>query len=170
MGPSWVDFPFTVKVTPLGALDLTSMLAGATNVSQHIPSLKCTKVIAAIEVLTRAGVVEILVEELHQESLVQHPAEVIRRCKDFGMLTSLAALAMSEKAAGAAIVDDRWYEIGRVYVFRRTCCCDAVKRRRKELGWGWKEKARNNSQEPVGGKQTERESRATGQPAMAVIG
>lgn len=27
IGPSWVDFPFTVNVTPLGALDLTSMLA-----------------------------------------------------------------------------------------------------------------------------------------------
>jgi hypothetical protein len=27
IGPSWADFPFTVNVTPLGALDLTSMLA-----------------------------------------------------------------------------------------------------------------------------------------------
>ena len=27
MGPSWADLPFTVKVTPLGALDLTSRLA-----------------------------------------------------------------------------------------------------------------------------------------------
>jgi hypothetical protein len=58
-------------------------------------------------------VVEILVEELHQESLVQHPGDVNRGCKDFEMLTSLAALAMSEKAAGAAIVNDRWYEGGR---------------------------------------------------------
>jgi hypothetical protein len=27
IGPSWADFPLTVNVTPLGALDLTSMLA-----------------------------------------------------------------------------------------------------------------------------------------------
>lgn len=27
MEPSWADFPFTLKVTPLGALDLTSRLA-----------------------------------------------------------------------------------------------------------------------------------------------
>ena len=27
MGPSWADLPLTVKVTPLGALDLTSRLA-----------------------------------------------------------------------------------------------------------------------------------------------
>lgn len=26
--PSWADFPLTVKLTPLGALDLTSRLAG----------------------------------------------------------------------------------------------------------------------------------------------
>jgi hypothetical protein len=58
-------------------------------------------------------VVEILVEELHQESSVQQPADVNRGCKDFEMLTSLAALAMSEKAAGAAIVNDRWYVGGR---------------------------------------------------------
>lgn len=29
MGPSWAFFPFTVKVTPLGALDLTSRLAAS---------------------------------------------------------------------------------------------------------------------------------------------
>jgi hypothetical protein len=61
-------------------------------------------------------VVEILVEELHQESLVQEPADDNRECKDFEMLTSLAALAMSEKAAGAAIVNDRWYECGKKVV------------------------------------------------------
>lgn len=27
IGPSWADLPFTLKVTPLGALDLTSRLA-----------------------------------------------------------------------------------------------------------------------------------------------
>ena len=27
IGPSWADLPFTLKVTPLGALDLTSKLA-----------------------------------------------------------------------------------------------------------------------------------------------
>lgn len=27
MGPSWADLPLTLKVTPLGALDLTSRLA-----------------------------------------------------------------------------------------------------------------------------------------------
>lgn len=63
--------------------------------------------------------IEILVEELHQEELlVQHSADVNRGCKDFEMLTSLAALAMSEKAAGAAIVDDRWYEGGRRVVWK----------------------------------------------------
>lgn len=30
MGPSWADLPFTLKVTPLGALDLTSRLARVT--------------------------------------------------------------------------------------------------------------------------------------------
>ena len=35
MGPSWADLPFTLKVTPLGALDLTSRLAGNVRSSQQ---------------------------------------------------------------------------------------------------------------------------------------
>lgn len=71
MGPSCVDFPFTVKVTPLGALDLTSMLAGQTKVSQDSFIKRRKANCSCVSRLTRAGVVEILVEELHQESLIQ---------------------------------------------------------------------------------------------------
>lgn len=55
IGPSWADLPFTLKVTPLGALDLTSRLAGDCQLVQ--------KNDWNIE-HTRVGVVEILVEEL----------------------------------------------------------------------------------------------------------
>jgi hypothetical protein len=55
MEPSWADLPLTVKVTPLGALDLTSRLARSLLVD--VLWMKRTR-------RTRAGVVEVLVQEL----------------------------------------------------------------------------------------------------------
>lgn len=60
MGPSWADLPFTVKVTPLGALDLTSRLA----VIQSV--MKCGEFVGDSRRLTRVGMVEVLVQELER--------------------------------------------------------------------------------------------------------
>lgn len=56
MEPSWEDLPLTVKVTPLGALDLTSRDA-----ADELAMLRRGQGAAR---RTRAGVVEVLVQEL----------------------------------------------------------------------------------------------------------
>lgn len=58
MGPSWADLPLTVKVTPLGALDLTSRFALG-----WLVSVLCARGIVE-QKQTRVGVVEVLVQEL----------------------------------------------------------------------------------------------------------
>lgn len=55
MGPSWADLPFTLKVTPLGALDLTSRLARDSQLDESRANGE------GASGFTRVGVVEVLV-------------------------------------------------------------------------------------------------------------
>ena len=66
IGPSWADLPFTLKVTPLGALDLTSRLAISKNsVSSIAHKQKFPRSTRPVmDLFTRADVVEVLVKEL----------------------------------------------------------------------------------------------------------
>lgn len=90
----------------MGALDLTSRLAGAID---QLDRIKVRNRGTDMEA-TSAGVIEVLVKELL-------PGQVLRQYKvtylswvNIKEHTSLAALAMSEKAAGADIVDCGRYE------------------------------------------------------------
>ena len=58
VGPSWVDVPLTLKLTPFGALDLTSILASDDGEFHlfHQTSLEVT--------ITSCDVVEIFVQKL----------------------------------------------------------------------------------------------------------
>ena len=58
VGPSWVDVPLTLKLTPLGALDLTSILASK---SHKLHMFHCNNYEATI---TSCNVVEVFVQEL----------------------------------------------------------------------------------------------------------
>ena len=87
IGPSCADLPLTLKVTPLGALDLTSRLAG-----RHI-SLEGLSAANQPGKRTGCGVVEIFVEELNNISKVPEEEQQIDH-------TSLAGLEMSLKGTG----------------------------------------------------------------------
>lgn len=56
--PSWEDLPFTVKVTLLGATDLTSKLATRRKSTTQFPQKHSDS-------LTRVGVIEVLVQDLN---------------------------------------------------------------------------------------------------------
>ena len=58
MGPSWVDVPLTLKLTPFGALDLTSILA-SNNHELHKFHQNISEA-----TITSCKVVEVLVQEL----------------------------------------------------------------------------------------------------------
>ena len=58
VGPSWVDVPLTLKLTPLGALDLTSILAS----NNH--KLHLFHGINSKAAITSCNVVEVFVQEL----------------------------------------------------------------------------------------------------------
>lgn len=64
IGPSWADLPFTLKVTPLGALDLTSKLAVSKKKTGQL-QLAHNKEKIKQYMFTRADVVEVLVKELY---------------------------------------------------------------------------------------------------------
>ena len=101
--PSWADLPLTVKVTPLGALDLTSRLARS----------------LLVDVLWMKG------DPTNPGWRGRSPCSgaiwrwyqlsILCGSEDFSSIkhrTSLAALAMSEKAAGADMMnmcDERGY-------------------------------------------------------------
>lgn len=111
MGPSWVDFPFTVKVTPLGALDLTSMLAKLQQKMVSSTETSIQKITAVCQLTYQGwcGRSPCSGAKLQNKFHHQHGATEV---EFFGVFTSLAALAMSEKAAGAAIVRFWWKNEG----------------------------------------------------------
>lgn len=88
-GPSWAEVPLAVKLTPLGALSLTSRAAAAGSVGVRQSQL---------ERLTGSSVVEVLVDEL-QDGVVSD-CVILELYLGSHKHTSLEALAMSLKAGG----------------------------------------------------------------------
>lgn len=78
IGPSWADLPFTLKVTPLGALDLTSRLA-KNNQMSAMPTIKAASLKqAAGKSLTSRSVVEVLVKELSDKVSLAWDSSILR--------------------------------------------------------------------------------------------
>ena len=96
IGPSWADLPLTLKVTPLGALDLTSRLA-ATAVSLQPKQDRTEKA-----QLTCCGMIEIFVQDLLASISASRTGKLpFAVCSESMGRTSLAGLPISLNATGS---------------------------------------------------------------------
>lgn len=109
MGPSCADFPLTLKVTPLGAFDLTSRLA-VKRVSYSFNTL--TEELADLQWCGRSlclGAVTVFEISKAERRMLS------AQCHFDSEPTSLAGLPISLKATGTAAIDivTNGYEFGK---------------------------------------------------------